>query len=64
VRSRSSSARFGGAAGSIDGNKRARLIAAARMYLSRIRGEPPCRFDVVTMEGGAPQWIKAAFEVG
>ena len=64
VRLRSASGLYGGAAASIDANKRSRLIAAARMYLARIRGDPPCRFDVVTIEGGQPQWIKAAFEVG
>jgi putative endonuclease len=58
-----SSARFGGAAQSIDARKKARIIAAARQFLTRFRHEPPCRFDVVTLDGGAPKWMRAAFEV-
>jgi putative endonuclease len=62
VRLRSASARFGGAAGSIDRNKQRRIVAAARQYLAKLRAEPPCRFDVVTLETGAPVWLRAAFE--
>jgi putative endonuclease len=63
VRLRSSS-RFGGAAGSIDPRKRSRIVSAARLYLSRLKREPPpCRFDVVTLDGGPPQWLRAAFEL-
>lgn len=56
------SARFGGAAGSIDSRKRARLAAAARQYLARLRHEPPCRFDVVTVDDGDASWLRGAFE--
>lgn len=63
VRLRSGSARFGGAAGSIDRAKRSRIIAAARQYLARVRSDPPCRFDVVTLGEGAPVWLRAAFEL-
>ena len=62
VRMRSSD-RFGGGAESITPRKRARLVAAARQYLARLRREPPCRFDVVTLDGGDPAWLRAAFEV-
>ena len=62
VRMRSST-HFGGGAESITPRKRARLVAAARQYLSRLRREPPCRFDVVTLDGGDPAWLRAAFEV-
>lgn len=54
--------RFGGAAESVTAAKRARLIAAARLYLMR-RPETPCRFDVFLIDG-APrhvQWIRNAF---
>ena len=55
---------FGGAAGSVDGRKQRRIVAAARHYLSRLRAEPPCRFDVLTIQGpqGAPAWIRGAFD--
>lgn len=62
VRMRSSE-RFGGAAASIDSGKRNRIAAAARQFLARLAHEPPCRFDVVTLDGGAPKWMRAAFEV-
>jgi putative endonuclease len=61
VRKRSS-ARFGGAAASIDHRKRARIESAARAFLSRLAHEPPCRFDVVTLEGDGIEWIRGAFE--
>ena len=62
VRSRASG-RFGGALESVTAAKRRRLVAAARQYLSRLRREPPCRFDVVTVEAGEPAWLRGAFEV-
>ena len=49
VRLRTSS-RFGGAAESITTAKRARLVAAAREYLGRTRGERACRFDAILMQ--------------
>jgi putative endonuclease len=57
-------AAFGGAAGSIDARKQRRIVAAARHYLARLGTEPPCRFDVVTLQGpqGEPAWIRGAFE--
>lgn len=63
VRARTWSA-FGGAAGSVDARKQRRIVAAARHYLSRLRAEPPCRFDVLTIQGpqGEPAWIRAAFD--
>lgn len=54
---------FGGAVESITAAKRSRIAAAANQYLARLGTEPPCRFDVVTLDGGAPQWIRAAFDV-
>jgi putative endonuclease len=63
VRLRRSDA-FGGAAASVDARKRAKVIAAARLYLAG-RPECPCRFDVITMtdaSGRDLQWIRGAFE--
>jgi putative endonuclease len=54
---------FGGAADSVDVPKRARVVAAARAYLALVHPEPPCRFDVVTLDGDRPRWIRAAFDV-
>lgn len=52
----------GGAAGSISATKQRRIVLAARHYLLRWRAPPPCRFDVVAIEGEALQWLPAAFE--
>ena len=49
VRFRSSQS-FGGAGASITAAKCARLTAAANFYLSRLRAEPPCRFDAVLLD--------------
>jgi putative endonuclease len=63
VRKRASRA-YGGAAGSIVGTKQRRIVFAARHYLLRLREQPPCRFDVISMEGGGLQWLRAAFDAG
>jgi putative endonuclease len=56
----------GGAAGSVSALKQRRIVFAARHYIARLSPLPPCRFDVVSLEGvGAEQqidWIKAAFD--
>ena len=59
----------GGAAASIDARKQGRIILAARHYLMRFASAPPCRFDVVLVEGGmdgtqsvAIEWLRGAFE--
>jgi putative endonuclease len=41
--------------------KQRRIIFAARHYLLRWREPPPCRFDVVALEGDAVQWLQSAF---
>ena len=53
---------FGGAAESVTAAKRQRLLAAARLYLSR-RADTPCRFDVFLVDGPgwSVQWIRDAF---
>ncbi len=53
---------FGGAAGSIGAAKRRRIVFAARHYLMRSIQPPPCRFDVVSVEGDAVEWLRAAFD--
>ena len=62
VRMRTSE-RFGGAAASITATKRARLVRAARHYLSKLRSTPACRFDALLIEGDPPRidWIRDAF---
>ncbi|MFN4119964.1 YraN family protein [Acidovorax sp.] len=60
VRSRAGSG-FGGAGGSISATKQQRIVFAARHYLLRLPSPPPCRFDVVLVEGSI-EWLKAAFD--
>ena len=61
VRMRSSRG-YGGALESITQAKQRRIAAAASRFLQGHRRPPPCRFDVVLLQEGAPQWIKAAFD--
>ncbi len=61
VRARAS-ARFGGAAASVGATKRRRIVFAARHFLMRQGRPPPCRFDVVAIDGPSLQWIQAAFD--
>ena len=55
---------FGGAAASVGWQKQRRIVFAARHYLMRLPAPPPCRFDVISMEGGSIQWMRAAFDAG
>lgn len=68
VRQRKNSS-HGGAGASIGATKRRRIIFAARYYLMRFASPPPCRFDVVLVEGrpdapDAPlmKWLRGAFD--
>ena len=54
--------RHGGAAATVDGRKQQRLVFAARHFLARFRVLPPCRFDVVSVEGERIEWLRAAFD--
>ena len=71
VRQRASQ-RQGGAGASITGLKQRRIVFAARHYLLRLGQVPPCRFDVVLVQGDANghqalpslDWIRAAFDAG
>lgn len=59
----------GGAAASIGAAKRQRIVLAARHYVMRFASPPPCRFDVVLVNGAlggkdcaAIEWLPAAFD--
>ncbi|KRH99376.1 YraN family protein [Curvibacter sp. PAE-UM] len=55
--------RHGGAAASVSATKQRRIVLAARYYLLRWQVPPPCRFDVVALDGAAGlQWLQAAFD--
>ena len=56
--------RQGGAAASVGAAKQRRVVHAARHYLLRLPAPPPCRFDVVAIDGGQLEWIRAAFDAG
>lgn len=53
---------FGGAAASVSVAKQRRVILAATHWLMRSPVVPPCRFDVVAMDGEHLEWIRAAFD--
>jgi putative endonuclease len=65
VRQRASGSQ-GGAGASITPVKQRRVVLAARHFLAQLGSEPPCRFDVVLMEGRQPathiEWHRAAFD--
>jgi putative endonuclease len=52
----------GGAAASVGSAKQRRIVLAARHYLMRLAAPPPCRFDVVAIDGEQLQWLRAAFD--
>lgn len=54
----------GGAAGSVTPGKQRSLVYAARHYLMAFASPPPCRFDVVSIEGDGLEWLPAAFADG
>jgi putative endonuclease len=68
VRQRAGASR-GGAGASITGLKQRRIVFAARHFLLRLGSEPPCRFDVVLLQGtqdpaqtAGIEWLRAAFD--
>jgi putative endonuclease len=68
VRQRASQS-HGGAGASISAVKQKRIVFAARHYLMRFKTLPPCRFDVVLIQGGldagdapAIEWLRCAFD--
>jgi putative endonuclease len=52
----------GGAAASITPAKVRRLRCAAQVWLLRLERAPPCRFDVVAVDGQRVDWIRNAIE--
>jgi len=62
VRRRAGS-RYGGAAASVTPAKQRRLIHAAQFYLQRYRSLPPCRFDLVAIDGEKLSWIQNTLEM-
>lgn len=56
--------RHGGAAASVGAAKQRRIVLAAQHYLLRWASPPPCRFDVVAIDGGRIEWLRGAFEAG
>jgi len=63
VRARKS-ALFGGAAASIGIAKQRSIVLAATYFVSRMASPPPCRFDVVAVDGERIEWLRAAFDAG
>lgn len=61
VRSRASGF-GGGAAASVGAAKQRRIVYAARCYLMGLRVVPPCRFDVIAIDGERIEWLRAAFD--
>jgi putative endonuclease len=62
VRQRADSG-HGGAAASITPAKVRRLVRAAQVYLLRFPVTPPCRIDVVAIDGERIAWLRNAIEV-
>ena len=53
----------GRAAASITPAKIRRLICAAQVYLLRFPVTPPCRFDLVAIDGEQIEWLRNIIEV-
>lgn len=53
----------GGAAASITPTKIRRMVRAAETYLLRFPRVPPCRFDVVAIDGNQIDWLRDAVQV-
>jgi putative endonuclease len=56
------SASFGGAAASVSATKQRRLVFAAQCFLQSLRSVPPCRFDVIAIDGDRIEWLRGAFD--
>jgi putative endonuclease len=61
VRQRAAGAQVSAAA-SIGPAKVRRIVRAAQVYLQRCARMPPCRIDVVAIDGGRIEWLKNAIE--
>ncbi|MGW8389561.1 YraN family protein [Pseudoduganella sp. HUAS MS19] len=51
---------YGGAAASISPAKQRRILRAAKFYLLRFAKMPPCRIDVVAIDGERISWLRNA----
>ena len=61
VRARAS-ARHGGAAATVGAAKQRALVFAAQHFLQTLRHLPPCRFDVMAIDGDHVEWLRGAFD--
>jgi len=61
VRQRAAGAQVSAAA-SISPAKIRRLVRAAQVYLQRFTRLPPCRFDVIAIDGPRLEWLQNAIE--
>jgi putative endonuclease len=61
VRARRST-RHGGAAASVTAAKQRRIVYAAQHFLRGLASLPPCRFDVIAIEGEKIEWLRGAFD--
>ncbi|MEK8086046.1 YraN family protein [Aquabacterium sp. A3] len=61
VRQRRTAA-HGGAAASVSHAKQRACVWGAQHYLQRWATWPPCRFDVIAIDGDHLQWLPAAFD--
>lgn len=52
----------GGAAASIGWGKQRKCIMGAQHYLMSLKTWPPCRFDVIAIDGDELTWLPAAFD--
>lgn len=52
----------GGAAATVTRGKQRRCVLGAQFYLSGLKVWPPCRFDVVAIDGEDVTWLPAAFD--
>ena len=53
---------YGGAAASVGRAKQKHLHFAAQRYLQALSTLPPCRFDVLAVDGEQVEWLRAAFD--
>ena len=61
VRARSGGT-HGGAAATVGATKQRRVVRAAQHYLMALASPPPCRFDVVAIDGERVEWLRGAFD--
>ncbi len=55
--------RYGGAAASVTPAKQRRLLRAAQYFLLRYAALPPCRFDLLAIDGENLSWMQNVLEM-